>query len=433
MKKIALILKEELSAWKSCQTITSNLEKSYLKAFSNEEVIILKIGDGFNKYNGFKLALDLKNKNIDLIVWLDHKPNSAILLEALDTVFKEVSYSSKPKFIVHLYGDFVLDCLAWQRAFSSANSWPIHFFIASAKQKQLVESFFKFEANSISVLPFPVNENNFYFKNSESDKKLFKNKYNIASDDLVILYTGRVSYQKNIELLTKIFSSISKIYPQKIHLLIAGEWDDILQPYSGKFGPLGSYYAQFQGTSKSYLSNEIQFLGKLNSKELLDAYNGADLFVSFSTYNDEDYGMSPAEALSCGLPCLLSNWGGYTSFRDFSTSVDLIPVSFGDLRPQVNVELARKYLMKALSDLPKNYKGNKKIATESKEKISIEAIANKISQSIDTLEFGPILELSNKFLKLCVLTEMNPGSPFKKGKKLELSEFYKDVYENYGS
>jgi len=109
--------------------------------------------------------------------------------------------------------------------------------------------------------------------------------------------------------LVKTFSSLKPVLPENTHLLIAGEWDDILMPYSGKFGPLGSYFAQFSGTSEKHLNDHIHFLGKLDSAQLLKANNGCDLFVSFSTYNDEDYGMSVAEALACGLPCLLSNWG----------------------------------------------------------------------------------------------------------------------------
>ncbi len=432
-KKVALILKEEISAWKSCQSITNNLEKVYRKIFEKNDVKIIKVPESFNRYNAYNVASELKAQNIDLIIWLDHKPNAACLLEALDSVYQGTSFEKKPKFVVHLFGDFVLDCLGWQAARIALNNWPIHFFTASKKQKELVESFFISERENVSVVPFPVDESNFYYDPSEELRKLFRSKSGADPDDLILLYTGRVSYQKNIEMLVKAFSTIQNFFPKKVHLWIAGDWDDILMPYSGKFGPLGSFFAQFSGTSEKYLNNEIKFLGKLDSKQLIEAYNAADLFVSFSTYNDEDYGMSPAEALSSGLPCLLSNWGGYISFKDYSSKVELIPVVFGATRPQVNIELARKNLIKAINELPLNSSERNKISKESQEKLSIDGVSKFISSIIGDLNFVSVNEFSTDFLKLCVLSEINPGSPFKNGRKLELSDFYKVVYAKYGS
>lgn len=181
------------------------------------------------------------------------------------------------------------------------------------------------------------------------------------------------------------------------------------------------------------MNDHIHFLGKLNSAQLLEAYNGSDLFVSFSTYNDEDYGMSVAEALSCGLPCLLSNWGGFSSFANYSQSVELVPVVYGSARPQVNLELARKLLLKSVHQVQQKYYEAQKINQESKESLSVEAVALKLLATIQADTFHAVQQLSEVFLKLCVMNEMNPGSPFKKGKKQELADFYKVIYGGYGA
>ena len=57
-------------------------------------------------------------------------------------------------------------------------------------------------------------------------------------------------------------------------------------------------------------------------EDLKTIYNACDCFVSLSTYHDEDYGMSVIEALSCGLPLVLSDWAGYSGFQ--SRAVDAI-------------------------------------------------------------------------------------------------------------
>ena len=435
MKKkiIALIVKEEVSSWKSCQSITSNLEKVYRILFERDEIILIKVPQKFNRYDAYKIASEIKSKNIEQVFWLDHKPNAAILLSALDCVYTGVAFGKRPKLNIHLFGDFVLDCLGWQMTKDALANWPIHFFVASRKQQELVESFFISDKQNVSVVPFPVDENDFYFDNTEKLRKTFRDKLGVDKDDLVLVYTGRISYQKNIEILVKTFSTAQILFQKKVHLWIAGEWDDILMPYSGKFGPLGSFYAQFNGTSEKYLNSNIKFLGKLDSKQLLESYNAADMFISLSTYNDEDYGMSPAEAMSCGLPCLLSNWGGYSSFAEYSSKVNLVPVLFGNTRAQVNHDLARKSLIKAVGELPLNSNDRNKASVKAQEKISLKGVSRLLETQLSQLKYGPVSDFTTEFLRLCVLSEMNPGSPFKNGKKLELSDFYKVVYARYGS
>lgn len=435
MKKkiIALIVKEEVSSWKSCQSITSNLEKVYRILFEKDEIVLIKVPQNFNRYNAYNIASEIKLKDIEQIFWLDHKPNAAILLDALDRVYTNVSFEKKPKLNIHLFGDFVLDCLGWQQVGVALANWPLHFFVASKKQQELVESFFVSDKKIVSVIPFPVDEKSFYYDSTEGLRKKFREKLSVDENDLVLVYTGRISYQKNIEMLVKTFSTAQVLFQKKVHLWIIGEWDDILMPYSGKFGPLGSFYAQFNGTSEKYLNNNIKFLGKLDSKQLLESYNAADMFISLSTYNDEDYGMSPAEAMSCGLPCLLSNWGGYSSFAEYSPKVNLVPVLFGNTRAQVNHDLARKSLIKAVGELPLNSNDRNKASVKAQEKISLAGVSKLLATQLSQLEHGPVTDFSTEFLRLCVLSEMNPGSPFKNGKKLELSDFYKVVYARYGA
>ena len=56
-------------------------------------------------------------------------------------------------------------------------------------------------------------------------------------------------------------------------------------------------------------------MGHLDPSELAHLYNGADAFASMSVHHDEDFGMSPVEALCCGTRQFLPSGGAMLPFR----------------------------------------------------------------------------------------------------------------------
>jgi glycosyltransferase involved in cell wall biosynthesis len=432
IKKIALISKDEISSWKSCQHITGNLHQAYAKSFSASSAIKdFKVSKKYNQYLAQKTAKEILEWGADLIVWLDHQPNAALLVEALDNLYSQLQLK-KPSLIVHLFGDFVLDCLGWESVKSSLSQYPIHFAVASEKQKKLVESFFQSEERGISVIPFPVSEDTFNTKELVANREKIRKRFGVGPSDKVILYTGRISYQKNVETLINVFNTLQPVFEEKIHLWIAGPWDDIIVPYSGKLGTTGSFYSQCSKTLSKLSSSNLKFLGQLDEQELVDFYHSADLFTSFSTYNDEDYGMSVAEALLCGLPCLLSNWGGFSSFKNYSEQVGIVPVHFNESRPVVDVNIARKALIMKLLEMPLSIEKRIEEGLKSSTQLTISSLASSLKKSIKDKKFAGVKEFTPRFYKLCIHSKNNPGAPFK-DRNLELSPFYKEVYEGYGT
>ncbi len=429
-KKAALISKNEISSWKSCQHISNNLAESYFKAFESQESQSFKVPEDMSLFYAITCASKIKENGCDVIVWLDHKPNAAKMLEALDIVFSGVEFKNKPPFIIHLFGDFVLDCLGWESVEAALKNYPIHFVAASERQKKLVDTFFTGTKTLSSVIPFPVNEKAFNVDNFVDNRKEYRQKFS-AGNDFVILYTGRISYQKNVDKIIKIFHSLRSFTETKLQLWIAGPWDDILLPYAGIKGVPGSYYSQFEKTVGK-LDDSVKFLGQLDSHELLKIYQASDLFMSLSTYNDEDYGMSVAEALGTGLPCLLSDWGGFSSFTHYSPVVNLVQVELGDSGPGVNAEEARKKLMKEVLTHRTSPEERRKSSEIALKELSINAQAERIEKLLNELEKGPLHKVNPAFYKMCALFKMNPQAPFK-DRNSTLSEFYKEIYKNYVS
>ncbi len=118
------------------------------------------------------------------------------------------------------------------------------------------------------------------------DAKGFRGDWGIPEDSTVLLYVGRVAFEKNIGLLIDAFELLARGRPD-IFLLIAGEG-----PAEGQ---LKRYAAQRQNHAR------IKFTGYLDrAHDLWRCYQSADCFVFGS--QTETQGLVLLEALAAGLP-----------------------------------------------------------------------------------------------------------------------------------
>ena len=132
------------------------------------------------------------------------------------------------------------------------------------------------------VIPTGLQEHSF----KEADGKAFRLKYEIALDRPMLLYVGRVAFEKNIHFLLE----MTKIHIEKrpdVLLVITGE---------------GPAEASLHKLAKTLgLENNIKFIGYLDrSTELNACYESADIFVFAS--KSETQGLVLLEAMAQGTP-----------------------------------------------------------------------------------------------------------------------------------
>ncbi|GEQ20893.1 hypothetical protein CBU02nite_13990 [Clostridium butyricum] len=122
-----------------------------------------------------------------------------------------------------------------------------------------------------------INENNISQKIKSIDKQY-------------ILTVSTISPRKNIDGLIKSFNSIKNNI--KENLVIAGNngW---------------MYEEIYKLVKELKLNDRIIFTGKINDDELKYLYKNAKLFTYLSFY--EGFGLPPLEAMSYGIPCVVSN------------------------------------------------------------------------------------------------------------------------------
>ena len=103
-------------------------------------------------------------------------------------------------------------------------------------------------------------------------------------DELVALYVGRISREKNVQHLRRVAS-----LPGVRLALVGG-------------GPELGLFKQ------AFADSDTVFTGFLRGDELVSAYASADVLVFPST--SETFGLAPLEAMACGLPVIATMRGG---------------------------------------------------------------------------------------------------------------------------
>ncbi len=114
----------------------------------------------------------------------------------------------------------------------------------------------------------------------------FRHAHGLPAHAPVLLYVGRVAFEKNIGFLLTMLTHLHRTHPE-VRLVIAGE------------GPaLGAIKGEVQRLD---LSGKVHFVGYLDrQKELPDCYRAADLFVFAS--RTETQGLVLLEAMAQGTP-----------------------------------------------------------------------------------------------------------------------------------
>ena len=121
---------------------------------------------------------------------------------------------------------------------------------------------------------------------TDADGDAFRQQYAIDIARPMLLYVGRVAFEKNIHFLLKVVKQLSEVMPEVL-FVITGE------------GPAeASLHA---AVSTLGIENNVQFIGYLNrEKELNACYKAADIFIFAS--KSETQGLVLLEAMAQGTP-----------------------------------------------------------------------------------------------------------------------------------
>lgn len=157
-----------------------------------------------------------------------------------------------------------------------------------------------FPKERIHICPCGVDINKFGTgKSSESAKNEIKKNLGIPENPILLLYAGRISPEKNVDLLIDLMKILAKDSKHNFHLVVAGT------------GPKAEWMRQ---EAELNFPGKVSFLGHIDKETLANFYANSDVFVHPNPR--EPFGIGPLEAMASGIPLVAPNSGGILTYAN---------------------------------------------------------------------------------------------------------------------
>ncbi|NCC54404.1 MAG: glycosyltransferase family 1 protein [Erysipelotrichia bacterium] len=147
-----------------------------------------------------------------------------------------------------------------------------------------------------------IDTNLFTPLNHNECREFLLGKYNIQKDKKIIIFTGRLSEEKGVDILLKACRNLTR--------------DDFVVLIVGTFiqgtNAIDAYQNQLIELSNTIKQNVI-FTGYISHSIMPSYYSGADIAVLPSMWN-EPAGLTMIEAMACGVPVITTNSGGIPEY-----------------------------------------------------------------------------------------------------------------------
>lgn len=412
-----------MSNWVSCQKIVFNLHKAYQQ---NDGLELLNFNYSADQtpQEILKSAKDVIAAKPDTIVIMDHRPHPLFILQLILPYLEK-----RPRIIFHVFGDFTLYYSHWDKLGKFLPNYKVDFIVASERQKDMIDKFLPSQSKSI-VCPFPVDKHEFTYK--EALRKTQREEWGLNDNDVAFVFTGRLSRQKRTHTLLKSFHDfLERTKAKNAHLFLYGNTDNVADQFMAKWEAEGEYFRYINRIYKSLpeeSQQRIHFMGNVPNVELRSVYQGADMLVNLSVHNDEDYGMSVAEAQCSGLPTIITDWGGLASFayEDLNEATIFIPVQIGKRAKLIHYES----VVEAFTKIWKDGSGANRAALSEKalQKFGVERASVIIGELLakEPDLFSKFTPFFDKVLSATVFSQ----TPYMDETR-NISKLYREIYSSY--
>jgi glycosyltransferase involved in cell wall biosynthesis len=165
---------------------------------------------------------------------------------------------------------------------------PEDVIAVSEYEKSMLQRYFPHIKGELKVIP-----NGVQFFNPNFVRKPF------SGDTIHILTIARLQKYKGIQYVMRALKEIKKLTNMSIIYTIVGD------------GPDRKYLEDI--AEENNISDSMIWLRNISDQKLREVYHNADVFILLS--EAEAYGLVVAEALSLGIPCVLSKGGALSEFK----------------------------------------------------------------------------------------------------------------------
>jgi glycosyltransferase involved in cell wall biosynthesis len=135
------------------------------------------------------------------------------------------------------------------------------------------------------------------------DKALARRELGLPQDERIILQLGRMVPRKGVETVVRSLARLHEQHGASARLVIVGgetrDADPLATPEIGRLQRIAR---------EENVVDRVTFVGSRGRAELRTWYSAADVFVTVPWY--EPFGITPLEAMACGIPVIGSAVGG---------------------------------------------------------------------------------------------------------------------------
>jgi len=181
----------------------------------------------------------------------------------------------------------------------------------SEYEKKLIESDFKVAGKTVKI-PNGINLEEFEHLNRQKKK----------DGEKILLYVGRLEEYKGVQYIVQSLPEL-----QEFRLRIVGK---------------GPYEEELHTLAKNLrVAERVEWLKNLSREELLECYAEADVFLMLSSH--EAYGITVAEALAAGMPCVVAKGSALEEFVDGENCVGIgDPIEVKDIVLKIEAQFSKK-------------------------------------------------------------------------------------------
>lgn len=245
------------------------------------------------------VAYDLKKNNYDRIIVENH----STLFLALKYFDNHKKYDGK--YYYHLHNVVTKDYGCREIIANCKKVLGVSNYINSTLQSYLGKA----DNNHYYVWRNKINREEFRISLTKERRKELIKKFNIDSDDVIVLFTGRFNEEKGIKQLLLAFKKLKK---ENVKLLIVGS-------YYFASGLESEFEIEMKKLAES-LKDKIEFTGYIEYKMMPELYALADIVVIPSMWEDPAP-LTVIESLTSGNALITTNSGGIPEYADPISSI----------------------------------------------------------------------------------------------------------------
>lgn len=159
------------------------------------------------------------------------------------------------------------------------------------------------------VIPFAFDGGEFQ-PMPEEERREARAAFGFGEDDRIVLYAGRITPEKNVQTLLRLFGAVHRRVPAARLVLAGSVSEGLAEAIFKVHSPRVRHTFRKAIAALDLPPGRVHHVDHAGGRRLRALYNVADVKVNLTLNPDENFGLAQVEAMACGTPVVGTAWGG---------------------------------------------------------------------------------------------------------------------------